>query len=463
MLIDFGISKRFDDDGQFRSSDTMGGCTPGYAPLEQANYTKGDGDPHLMDIYALGATLYKMLTGQTPPKAPEVLNNGLPLDELRRRGVSEQVIAVIVKAMQPIKRDRFKSVEAMMAALPGGDEVGEVTVVDVKPQTNQTNRTNQTNQNAPIDPISPISPIDPISPISPAGPEDPANSIDSPAPSEKPLPLTAIIIAAIVALGIIGYFLIPKGSDNTPEAIALADSTISAEEALPQPMVVTEETPDLSQTPAPAEQQRQREEEARKQREEQERLAEQQRQREEETRKQREEQERLAKQQRQREEEEKPLAEINEYGHGHISPRNIDLCTMRDGKVIYFTQSEWSSVPSSEKSQYTKKGIYVSGNGRSFLLALNDNGKSITWDEATNRYGSSMPTEEQGRVLANNMKAIKSAIQAFGGSGVFYFWTRSEIDSSNAWEVSVAKGIAPYTKNGPSRVRAVAPVPASAR
>ena len=78
VLIDFGLSKQFDDDGNPESSTTIGGGTPGYAPVEQMNF---NGDyknsvPVTMDIYALGATMFKMLLGHKPPVASDLLNDG---------------------------------------------------------------------------------------------------------------------------------------------------------------------------------------------------------------------------------------------------------------------------------------------------------------------------------------------------------------------------------------------------
>ena len=76
VLIDFGISKQYDEDGK-ELTTTLVGVSEGYAPLEQ--YQKGslqEFSPQT-DIYSLGATLYKLIEGKTPPEAYKVLLNGL--------------------------------------------------------------------------------------------------------------------------------------------------------------------------------------------------------------------------------------------------------------------------------------------------------------------------------------------------------------------------------------------------
>ena len=117
LLIDFGLSKHYDSNGEPESSTKVGGGTPGYAPVEQAEYHSGMGFPVTMDIYALGGTLFKMLTGQTPPTASMMVNDGFPSATLERCRISAATIAVVRKAMSPSKRDRYQSVDEMLAAL----------------------------------------------------------------------------------------------------------------------------------------------------------------------------------------------------------------------------------------------------------------------------------------------------------------------------------------------------------
>ena len=119
VLIDFGLSKQYDKNGEPESSTSVGNGTPGYAPIEQANYHEGKDFPVTMDVYAFGATLFKMLTGVPPLKADEILNEGFPAYELQKHQVSDSLIACIAKAMSPMKKDRPQSVEAFLQELTG--------------------------------------------------------------------------------------------------------------------------------------------------------------------------------------------------------------------------------------------------------------------------------------------------------------------------------------------------------
>ena len=96
VLVDFGVSKHYDEAGE-QTSSTPVAISAGYAPLEQ--YKAGDVSKMqpTTDIYALGATLYYLVTGQAPPDASDVYEEGL----LRPAGISDGVWAAIEKVMQP--------------------------------------------------------------------------------------------------------------------------------------------------------------------------------------------------------------------------------------------------------------------------------------------------------------------------------------------------------------------------
>lgn len=149
VLIDFGLSKQYDENGKPETSTTVGSGTPGYAPIEQSNYHEGKDFPATMDVYALGATMYKMLTGIRPPEASEILNDGFPAYELQKRQVSDSLIASIAKVMSAMKKDRPQSVAAFLSILENKDtettpkeDIGitleEATVIQTSANEEQT-------------------------------------------------------------------------------------------------------------------------------------------------------------------------------------------------------------------------------------------------------------------------------------------------------------------------------------
>lgn len=113
VLIDFGASKQYDEQGGENTS-TLLGKTPGYAPLEQMGNDVVQFLP-ATDIYALGATLYKLLTGQTPPSAT-LLASGEELDALPST-ISPTTQRAVEVAMCLNKRRRPQSVAEFLSLL----------------------------------------------------------------------------------------------------------------------------------------------------------------------------------------------------------------------------------------------------------------------------------------------------------------------------------------------------------
>ena len=75
-LIDFGASKQLSAQESMTLSTSTGLCyTPGYAPSEQISGSIKRIGPWT-DFYALGATLYNLLTNEAPPEVDDVTYEG---------------------------------------------------------------------------------------------------------------------------------------------------------------------------------------------------------------------------------------------------------------------------------------------------------------------------------------------------------------------------------------------------
>lgn len=114
MLVDFGISKLYDPQ---KATSTGGrGATPGYSPPEQ--YGQGRTDAR-SDVYGLGATLYTLLTGDSPPDAIERLLQQSSLTPPRQlnQAISPDVETAVFQAIDLQPTNRFATVSAFRAAL----------------------------------------------------------------------------------------------------------------------------------------------------------------------------------------------------------------------------------------------------------------------------------------------------------------------------------------------------------
>lgn len=108
---------------------------PGYAPEEQYR-SRGEQGPWT-DVYAAGATLYRMLTGRRPQDSIERLRQDL-VKSPRELGIDipESLDHAVMNAINVRKEDRFQSAEEFLHALES-DSVKRIKATPVKKKNNR--------------------------------------------------------------------------------------------------------------------------------------------------------------------------------------------------------------------------------------------------------------------------------------------------------------------------------------
>lgn len=141
-LLDFGLAKAHAiDHSTTQSAQSVFGFTRRYSPLEQI---QDEGTSPRSDIYALGATLYHLMTGIKPPdalaRAAAVANAKTdplqPANEVHK-AVGGDIASILNKAMALNAADRFESASEFREALRrlGREVFGPLEVEDVNRNT----------------------------------------------------------------------------------------------------------------------------------------------------------------------------------------------------------------------------------------------------------------------------------------------------------------------------------------
>ena len=124
VLIDFGISKQYDQTGA-ATTTTPVGISNGYAPIEQYSPDGVATFSPQTDIYSLGATLYKLVTGQTPPSAPARSGGARFYMPTALRASTRNAIS---GAMKINKDERIGSARQFLSTLAGGSSAWKYIV-----------------------------------------------------------------------------------------------------------------------------------------------------------------------------------------------------------------------------------------------------------------------------------------------------------------------------------------------
>src|SRR5580692_10116431 len=120
-IIDLGLAKTLDESASEAGLSSPGAFvgTPEFASPEQF---AGLGVDIRSDLYSLGATLWIMVTGQTPFRGPfaEVMyqHQHAPLPLERLKDVPQPVVVLLEKLLQKDPAQRFRSPNELLKAIP---------------------------------------------------------------------------------------------------------------------------------------------------------------------------------------------------------------------------------------------------------------------------------------------------------------------------------------------------------
>jgi serine/threonine protein kinase len=236
-LLDFGLAKTHaGEHSTTQSSHSLFGYTRRYSPLEQM---QDQGTSPQSDIYALGATLYHLLTGEKPADAlvrAAALANGKddllePADKLNP-AVGVELSEILTRAMALNAADRFASATEFREALRqlGRNLVSGAEMVSKSSEAAE-----------PTPTTSSIKRVDPFDSYSILKPEDGVFRI----PKRTPGPAVAFVAVALVLITAVASF--PSGllrsigrffDDSIPRSTRQATSAVVPKQGKTEAIVI---------------------------------------------------------------------------------------------------------------------------------------------------------------------------------------------------------------------------------
>jgi len=218
-LGDFGLAICDDPKDTFKLPDNFLGTPYFLAPEVLLNL----GGP-AADVYALGATLWFLLTGRYPypvKKLRDVLKVGrqIPLGDLRALcpAAGDDLAALLAKSLARKPEDRYSDAGEMLAALEGLGEQGELTALAIAVRGRNAGKARPQAFAAEAEDAVPMARPAEAAPASRARPEGPAQGKDV-TQIVVGVVLIACALAAVAGMAVLAWQLMAK-----PEPVSYVD------------------------------------------------------------------------------------------------------------------------------------------------------------------------------------------------------------------------------------------------
>lgn len=230
ILLDFGLAKGAAMQTRVTGTSSIFGYTPHYAPLEQI---QGTGTDPRSDLYSLAATLYHLLTGQSPidalTRAAAKINDEpdplLPAN-IANPDVPPAIADVLTRAMAQNAGQRFPNAAAMRAALrdsitgqlaPPVNSAGMTTRLDHPPLVMVSGATDIQASRPPSQPAAAGAPLATGTTVAPPLSLGSGGTTITPAAQPTSLGKKPWLLAAIGALALVaalGLLFVRGGGDG---------------------------------------------------------------------------------------------------------------------------------------------------------------------------------------------------------------------------------------------------------